>query len=78
MPLISNNRNVIVAAYGSLAIAKNKTAIILSPTEMNVTTFFALFIFEIDRQYFHDSGNRQADKQRPIDPDYESIAIYIP
>lgn len=40
--------------------------------------FFILFKFEIDHQYFHDSGNRQADKQCPIDPDYESIAIYIP
>ena len=40
--------------------------------------FFTLFKFEIDHQYFHDSGNRQADKQCPIDPDYESIAIYIP
>ena len=25
--------------------------------------FFALFKLEIDHQYFHDSGNRQADKQ---------------
>ena len=45
MPLISNNRNVTVISYGSLAIAKNKTAIILSPTEMNVTAYSSDYLY---------------------------------
>ena len=30
---LSNNKNITVIAYGSLAIAKNKTTIMLSPTD---------------------------------------------